>query len=148
MIWEALLKNILSLISSKKSIGTFCKSSVMSHAKWWSVYGDLAFIWIFFTASKQLYPLQKEQDNLKHFNLIKSRALLSSVAYTNIYFLTFSVCTQVPAPIPSHECLVISGKVYTVLKQIGSGGSSKVSCCFILLGSHSVVVVVTVVVLL
>ncbi|XP_063245598.1 dual specificity protein kinase TTK [Prinia subflava] len=33
---------------------------------------------------------------------------------------------QVPASIPSHECLVINGRVYTVLKQIGSGGSSKV----------------------
>ncbi|XP_064506143.1 dual specificity protein kinase TTK [Pseudopipra pipra] len=33
---------------------------------------------------------------------------------------------QVPASLPSHECLVIKGKVYTVLKQIGSGGSSKV----------------------
>ncbi|KAM6354924.1 dual specificity protein kinase TTK [Podargus strigoides] len=33
---------------------------------------------------------------------------------------------QVPASIPSHECLAIKGKVYTILKQIGSGGSSKV----------------------
>ncbi|XP_027552511.1 dual specificity protein kinase TTK isoform X2 [Neopelma chrysocephalum] len=33
---------------------------------------------------------------------------------------------QVPASLPSHECLAIKGKVYTVLKQIGSGGSSKV----------------------
>lgn len=33
---------------------------------------------------------------------------------------------QVPAPIPSHECLAINGRVFTVLKQIGSGGSSKV----------------------
>ncbi|XP_030123358.4 dual specificity protein kinase TTK [Taeniopygia guttata] len=33
---------------------------------------------------------------------------------------------QVPASVPSHECLVINGRVYTVLKQIGSGGSSKV----------------------
>uniref|UniRef100_A0A803VTU6 Dual specificity protein kinase TTK n=1 Tax=Ficedula albicollis TaxID=59894 RepID=A0A803VTU6_FICAL len=33
---------------------------------------------------------------------------------------------QVPASIPSHECLAINGRVYTVLKQIGSGGSSKV----------------------
>ncbi|XP_039235062.1 dual specificity protein kinase TTK [Pipra filicauda] len=33
---------------------------------------------------------------------------------------------QVPASLPSHECLTIKGKVYTVLKQIGSGGSSKV----------------------
>ncbi|NXQ17352.1 TTK kinase, partial [Peucedramus taeniatus] len=33
---------------------------------------------------------------------------------------------QVPASVPLHECLVINGKAYTVLKQIGSGGSSKV----------------------
>ncbi|KAF4794732.1 Dual specificity protein kinase TTK [Turdus rufiventris] len=33
---------------------------------------------------------------------------------------------QVPASIPSHECLAINGRIYTVLKQIGSGGSSKV----------------------
>ncbi|XP_057225417.1 dual specificity protein kinase TTK [Malurus melanocephalus] len=33
---------------------------------------------------------------------------------------------QVPASLPSHECLAINGRVYTVLKQIGSGGSSKV----------------------
>lgn len=33
---------------------------------------------------------------------------------------------QVPGSIPSHECLAINGRVYTVLKQIGSGGSSKV----------------------
>ncbi|XP_071597589.1 dual specificity protein kinase TTK [Heliangelus exortis] len=33
---------------------------------------------------------------------------------------------QVPSSIPSHECLAIKGKVYTILKQIGSGGSSKV----------------------
>ncbi|XP_015478674.1 dual specificity protein kinase TTK isoform X1 [Parus major] len=33
---------------------------------------------------------------------------------------------QVPASIPPHECLAINGRVYTVLKQIGSGGSSKV----------------------
>ncbi|XP_014813991.1 PREDICTED: dual specificity protein kinase TTK [Calidris pugnax] len=33
---------------------------------------------------------------------------------------------QVPVAIPSHECLAIKGKVYTILKQIGSGGSSKV----------------------
>ncbi|KFP52351.1 Dual specificity protein kinase TTK, partial [Cathartes aura] len=36
------------------------------------------------------------------------------------------VSLQVPASIPSHECLAINGRVYTVLKQIGSGGSSKV----------------------
>ncbi|KAM6324257.1 dual specificity protein kinase TTK [Aegotheles albertisi] len=33
---------------------------------------------------------------------------------------------QVLSSIPSHECLSIKGRVYTVLKQIGSGGSSKV----------------------
>ncbi|KFP84374.1 Dual specificity protein kinase TTK, partial [Acanthisitta chloris] len=33
---------------------------------------------------------------------------------------------QVPASIPAHECLAIKGRIYTVLKQIGSGGSSKV----------------------
>ncbi|KFQ28622.1 Dual specificity protein kinase TTK, partial [Merops nubicus] len=33
---------------------------------------------------------------------------------------------QVQASVPSHECLAIKGKVYTILKQIGSGGSSKV----------------------
>ncbi|XP_037247961.1 dual specificity protein kinase TTK [Falco biarmicus] len=33
---------------------------------------------------------------------------------------------QVPASLPSHECLGIKGRVYTMLKQIGSGGSSKV----------------------
>ncbi|XP_074720826.1 dual specificity protein kinase TTK [Strix uralensis] len=33
---------------------------------------------------------------------------------------------QVPSSIPSHECLAIKGRVYTILKQIGSGGSSKV----------------------
>uniref|UniRef100_A0A8C8SMX6 Dual specificity protein kinase TTK n=1 Tax=Pelusios castaneus TaxID=367368 RepID=A0A8C8SMX6_9SAUR len=34
--------------------------------------------------------------------------------------------SQVSAPIPSNECLAIKGRVYTILKQIGSGGSSKV----------------------
>ncbi|KGL73387.1 Dual specificity protein kinase TTK, partial [Tinamus guttatus] len=33
---------------------------------------------------------------------------------------------QVSASIPSNECLAVKGKVYTILKQIGSGGSSKV----------------------
>ncbi|XP_065691492.2 dual specificity protein kinase TTK isoform X3 [Patagioenas fasciata] len=33
---------------------------------------------------------------------------------------------QVPASISSHECISIKGRVYTILKQIGSGGSSKV----------------------
>ncbi|KFQ41030.1 Dual specificity protein kinase TTK, partial [Mesitornis unicolor] len=33
---------------------------------------------------------------------------------------------RVPASVPSHECLAIKGRVYTILKQIGSGGSSKV----------------------
>ncbi|KAM8810331.1 dual specificity protein kinase TTK [Eudromia elegans] len=33
---------------------------------------------------------------------------------------------QVSASMPSNECLAIKGKVYTILKQIGSGGSSKV----------------------
>ncbi|XP_075779893.1 dual specificity protein kinase TTK [Pelodiscus sinensis] len=33
---------------------------------------------------------------------------------------------QVSASVPSNECLTVKGKVYTVLKQIGSGGSSKV----------------------
>ncbi|XP_064025220.1 dual specificity protein kinase TTK [Pogoniulus pusillus] len=33
---------------------------------------------------------------------------------------------QVPAPLPSHECLTIKGRIYTILKQIGSGGSSTV----------------------
>lgn len=133
----SLIKELNSLFSSMKSIGTFYNSSMKSRAKWWSVYGDWTFTWSFFTASKQLYLLQKEQDNLKHFNLIKSRTLSSSVACTNIHFLTFSVCTQVPASIPSHECLAINGRIYTVLKQIGSGGSSKVRCSFILLGNHS-----------
>lgn len=33
MFWEALLKKILSLISSVRSIGTFYMSAVMSHAQ-------------------------------------------------------------------------------------------------------------------
>ncbi|XP_019468681.1 dual specificity protein kinase TTK isoform X2 [Meleagris gallopavo] len=33
---------------------------------------------------------------------------------------------QVSASIPSNECIAIKGRVYTILKQIGSGGSSKV----------------------
>lgn len=39
------------------------------------------------------------------------------------------MCTQVSASIPSNECIAIKGRVYTILKQIGSGGSSKVRCC-------------------
>ncbi|XP_069707425.1 dual specificity protein kinase TTK [Phaenicophaeus curvirostris] len=58
-----------------------------------------------------------------------------STPYSQLpYFLPHTPATpfqnqvglQVPAPIPSHECLAIKGKVYTILKQIGSGGSSKV----------------------
>ncbi|XP_048790827.1 dual specificity protein kinase TTK [Lagopus muta] len=33
---------------------------------------------------------------------------------------------QVSASIPSNECIAVKGRVYTILKQIGSGGSSKV----------------------
>ncbi|XP_025072193.1 dual specificity protein kinase TTK [Alligator sinensis] len=33
---------------------------------------------------------------------------------------------QVSASIPSNECIAIKGRLYTILKQIGSGGSSKV----------------------
>ncbi|XP_052552525.1 dual specificity protein kinase TTK [Tympanuchus pallidicinctus] len=33
---------------------------------------------------------------------------------------------QVSASIPSNECIAVQGRVYTILKQIGSGGSSKV----------------------
>ncbi|KFV73306.1 Dual specificity protein kinase TTK, partial [Dryobates pubescens] len=58
-----------------------------------------------------------------------------SASYSQLpYFLPHTPATgfqnpaglQVPAPIPSHECLTIKGRVYTILKQIGSGGSSKV----------------------
>ncbi|KFQ58418.1 Dual specificity protein kinase TTK, partial [Pelecanus crispus] len=58
-----------------------------------------------------------------------------STPYSQLpYFLPHTPATpfqnqvglQVPAPIPSHECLAIKGRVYTILKQIGSGGSSKV----------------------
>ncbi|OXB69585.1 UNVERIFIED_CONTAM: hypothetical protein H355_013772, partial [Colinus virginianus] len=34
--------------------------------------------------------------------------------------------SKVSASIPSNECIAIKGRVYTILKQIGSGGSSKV----------------------
>ncbi|XP_068793727.1 dual specificity protein kinase TTK isoform X1 [Struthio camelus] len=36
------------------------------------------------------------------------------------------IALQASASISSNECLAIKGKVYTILKQIGSGGSSKV----------------------
>uniref|UniRef100_A0A6G1R823 Dual specificity protein kinase TTK n=1 Tax=Hypotaenidia okinawae TaxID=2861861 RepID=A0A6G1R823_9GRUI len=58
-----------------------------------------------------------------------------STPYSQLpYFLPHTPATpfqnqvglQVPASIPAHECLAIQGKVYTILKQIGSGGSSKV----------------------
>ncbi|KFW12644.1 Dual specificity protein kinase TTK, partial [Eurypyga helias] len=58
-----------------------------------------------------------------------------STPYSQLpYFLPHTPATpfqnqvglQVSASIPSHECLAIKGRVYTVLKQIGSGGSSKV----------------------
>ncbi|XP_062837468.1 dual specificity protein kinase TTK isoform X2 [Anolis carolinensis] len=40
----------------------------------------------------------------------------------------FSVHTplQIPASVPSNECIAVKGKLYSVLKQIGTGGSSKV----------------------
>ncbi|OXB65810.1 hypothetical protein ASZ78_016063, partial [Callipepla squamata] len=43
-----------------------------------------------------------------------------------VTFFYFSLYTQVSASIPSNECVAIKGRVYTILKQIGSGGSSKV----------------------
>ncbi|XP_010564054.1 PREDICTED: dual specificity protein kinase TTK [Haliaeetus leucocephalus] len=58
-----------------------------------------------------------------------------STPYSQLpYFLPHTPATpfqnqaglQVPASIPSHECLAIKGRIYTILKQIGSGGSSKV----------------------
>ncbi|XP_030346415.1 dual specificity protein kinase TTK isoform X1 [Strigops habroptila] len=58
-----------------------------------------------------------------------------STPYSQLpYFLPHTPATpfqnqvglQIPTSIPSHECLAIKGKVYTILKQIGSGGSSKV----------------------
>uniref|UniRef100_A0A8C0ECZ0 Dual specificity protein kinase TTK n=1 Tax=Bubo bubo TaxID=30461 RepID=A0A8C0ECZ0_BUBBB len=54
-----------------------------------------------------------------------------STPYSQLpYFLPHTPATpfqnQVPPSIPSHECLAIKGRVYTILKQIGSGGSSKV----------------------
>ncbi|XP_069830784.1 dual specificity protein kinase TTK [Dendropsophus ebraccatus] len=33
---------------------------------------------------------------------------------------------QIATPVPSSECIVVKGRVYAVLKQIGTGGSSKV----------------------
>nr|XP_033794713.1 dual specificity protein kinase TTK [Geotrypetes seraphini]XP_033794714.1 dual specificity protein kinase TTK [Geotrypetes seraphini]XP_033794715.1 dual specificity protein kinase TTK [Geotrypetes seraphini] len=35
-------------------------------------------------------------------------------------------CLQVTTPLASNECIVIKGRVYTILRQIGAGGSSKV----------------------
>ncbi|XP_062427039.1 dual specificity protein kinase TTK [Rhea pennata] len=58
-----------------------------------------------------------------------------STPYSQLpYFLPHTPATpfqnqigsQASASIPSTECLAIKGKVYTILKQIGSGGSSKV----------------------
>lgn len=58
-----------------------------------------------------------------------------STPYSQLpYFLPHTPATtfqnqmglQVSASIPAHECIAINGKVYTILKQIGSGGSSKV----------------------
>uniref|UniRef100_A0A8C8BU15 Dual specificity protein kinase TTK n=2 Tax=Strigidae TaxID=30459 RepID=A0A8C8BU15_9STRI len=54
-----------------------------------------------------------------------------STPYSQLpYFLPHTPVTpfqnQVSSSIPSHECLAIKGRVYTILKQIGSGGSSKV----------------------
>ncbi|XP_040409942.1 dual specificity protein kinase TTK [Cygnus olor] len=58
-----------------------------------------------------------------------------STPYSQLpYFLPHTPATtfqnqmglQVSASIPAHECIAIKGRVYTILKQIGSGGSSKV----------------------
>uniref|UniRef100_A0A8C3C5A5 Dual specificity protein kinase TTK n=1 Tax=Cairina moschata TaxID=8855 RepID=A0A8C3C5A5_CAIMO len=58
-----------------------------------------------------------------------------STPYSQLpYFLPHTPATtfqnqmglQVSASIPAHECIAIKGSVYTILKQIGSGGSSKV----------------------
>uniref|UniRef100_A0A8D0GK44 TTK protein kinase n=1 Tax=Sphenodon punctatus TaxID=8508 RepID=A0A8D0GK44_SPHPU len=38
----------------------------------------------------------------------------------------FQPLTPISASVPSNECIVVKGKLYSVLKQIGSGGSSKV----------------------
>ncbi|XP_029451416.1 dual specificity protein kinase TTK isoform X2 [Rhinatrema bivittatum] len=35
-------------------------------------------------------------------------------------------CLQATTPLASNECIVIKGRVYTILRQIGAGGSSKV----------------------
>lgn len=79
-----------------------------------------------------LYLVQEFWDNLNNVN--KSRAPPSSDAHVPIVtFLYFSVCTQVSGSIPSNECIAVKGRIYTILKQIGSGGSSKVRCCISLL---------------
>ncbi|XP_035178415.1 dual specificity protein kinase TTK [Oxyura jamaicensis] len=58
-----------------------------------------------------------------------------STPYSQLpYFLSHTPATtfqnqmglQVSASIPAHECIAVKGRVYTILKQIGSGGSSKV----------------------
>lgn len=58
-----------------------------------------------------------------------------STPYSQLpYFLPHTPATtfqnqmglQVSGSIPSNECIAVKGRIYTILKQIGSGGSSKV----------------------
>ncbi|NWV56077.1 TTK kinase, partial [Daphoenositta chrysoptera] len=85
-------------------------------------------------------PSTTSNDYMACFNtpVVKDKLLPGcqiSTPYSQLpYYLPHTPATpfqnqvglQVPASIPSQECLAINGRVYTVLKQIGSGGSSKV----------------------
>uniref|UniRef100_A0A663NF95 Dual specificity protein kinase TTK n=1 Tax=Athene cunicularia TaxID=194338 RepID=A0A663NF95_ATHCN len=84
-----------------------------------------------FRSQKKQLLSNEEKENLA---VVKNDVLPGcqiSTPYSQLpYFLSHTPVTpfqnQVPASIPSNECLAIKGRVYTILKQIGSGGSSKV----------------------
>lgn len=86
-----LIKNTLFLISRVKSIGIFYKSSVMLTCQVMIIIqillllGTLAFKTYLKLSFTTLYLVQKDQDNLKHINLIKSRALPSSTACISMF---------------------------------------------------------------
>ncbi|KAI6071401.1 Dual specificity protein kinase TTK [Aix galericulata] len=88
--------------------------------------------------SRRLSPpdaVSKKNDPLTPVIKNFSPGYQISTPYSQLpYFLPHTPATtfqnqmglQVSASIPAHECIAIKGKVYTILKQIGSGGSSKV----------------------
>uniref|UniRef100_A0A672TT42 Dual specificity protein kinase TTK n=1 Tax=Strigops habroptila TaxID=2489341 RepID=A0A672TT42_STRHB len=87
-----------------------------------------------FDSQKKQLLSDEEKENIAGNCIVKNNFLPGcqiSTPYSQLpYFLPHTPATpfqnQIPTSIPSHECLAIKGKVYTILKQIGSGGSSKV----------------------